>query len=59
MVLKNHVNLAFLRGAELTEARELLEGTGKGMRHIKVRSPKDIRKQAFAALVKEAARNDQ
>jgi hypothetical protein len=59
MALKNHVNLAFFRGAELTDAQALLEGTGKGMRHIKIRYAKDIRKQAFVALVKEAARNDQ
>jgi hypothetical protein len=34
---KAHVNVGFFRGAELTDPARLLEGTGKFMRHVKVR----------------------
>ena len=32
-----HVNVGFFRGAELADPAGLLEGTGKYMRHVKVR----------------------
>lgn len=48
------INFGFPRGAELES--ELLEGTGKGMRHIKVSSLDDIQPRAFASLLKAAAR---
>jgi hypothetical protein len=50
-----HVNLQFFRGAELDDPEGLLEGTGKGMRHVKVRSVEEIGKKAIAALVRAAA----
>ena len=56
MAYKNYVNLAFFRGADLTDAKGLLEGTGKGMRHVKIHSAKGIAKGAISALVKRAAR---
>jgi hypothetical protein len=34
---KDHVNVGFFRGAELPDANGLLEGTGKFMRHVKLR----------------------
>jgi hypothetical protein len=55
MAFKDHVNLAFFRGAELADPHGLLEGTGKGMRHVKFRSVSDIRAKTLAALVKAAA----
>lgn len=39
---KDSVNIGFMRGADLPDPRALLEGTGKQMRHIKVRSPEDV-----------------
>jgi hypothetical protein len=50
-----HVNLYFNQGVKLSSKR--LEGTGKGMRHIKVRSESDIDPEEFSGLLKEAARN--
>ncbi len=58
MAHRDHVNLVFFRGAELADPEGLLEGTGKGMRHIKVPAPTDLRMSAVTALVKEAARLD-
>ena len=55
MAFASHVNLAFFRGAELNDQDGLLEGTGKGMRHITIRSSKDVRRAAITALVKQAA----
>src|SRR5690349_17837508 len=34
---KSHVNVGFFRGAEIADPRHLLEGSGKLMRHVKVR----------------------
>ena len=51
----SHIDLGFFQGARLQSP--LLEGTGKGMRHIKVRSPQDITKneREISRLLKEAA----
>lgn len=36
-VFKHHVNVGFFRGAELPDPAGQLEGTGKRMRHVKIR----------------------
>ena len=56
----DRVHLYFTQGALLSKSdpSRLLQGSGKGVRHVKIRSAGDIRKQAIAALVKEAARLD-
>lgn len=46
LVYADHVDLGFFQGAKLKSS--LLEGTGKGLRHIKVRSEKDIKEKEFA-----------
>jgi len=38
---KAHVNLKFFKGTRLQERAGILEGTGKGVRHIKFRSPEE------------------
>lgn len=53
MHYKDHVNLGFYRGAKLKSKR--LEGMGKGLRHVKVRSKSDIYQKEFSRLLKEAA----
>jgi hypothetical protein len=50
----DYVNLGFLHAVELTDPKKLFEGTGKGMRHIKVRSEKDIPATQIKKWVKEA-----
>ena len=44
----------FARGTELADAEQLLEGTGKRARHVKVRSPEDVEKPGVRTLLKEA-----
>ncbi len=49
-----HVNVGFLRGAELADPARLLEGTGKYMRHVKLRPESDIDATALFKLVDTA-----
>ena len=53
---KGFVQLGFFRGASLADPKELLEGKGQYVRHVKVRATKDIDERAFAALLREGIR---
>ncbi|HKW17507.1 MAG TPA: DUF1801 domain-containing protein [Terriglobales bacterium] len=55
MVGKQHVTFAFMRGAALRDPEKLLEGTGKGVRHVKLRSVADVKKAGVKQLVVNAA----
>lgn len=39
---KTHVNVGFFRGAEIADPEGLLEGTGKFMRHVKLRPESEV-----------------
>lgn len=52
--IAKRINFGFPNGAQLES--ELLEGTGKGMRHIKIASLDEIQPRKFAALLKAAAK---
>jgi hypothetical protein len=49
------VQFGFLTGSSLADPGGLLEGTGRYVRHIKVRKVGDIDRPAFGALLKQAA----
>ena len=49
-----HVNVGFFRGAELADPAGLLEGTGKYMRHVKLRPDGDIDSTALIKLIESA-----
>lgn len=51
---KDHVDLGFFMGAKLKS--KLLEGTGKGLRHIKIWTESDINEDEFTRLLKDAAK---
>lgn len=51
---KNWINLGFYKGAHLSDPDDLLEGTGKNMRHVKIRNLDDISNPATNALIKAA-----
>ena len=53
-VFTAHVNVGFFRGAELTDPAQLLEGTGKFMRHVKLRPDSDVDATALITLVDTA-----
>ena len=54
----NHVNLGFYNGTELKDPKKMLQGTGKTMRHIKIKSLEDIDKEYFWELVSDAISKD-
>ena len=49
-----HVNVGFFRGAKLVDPAGLLEGTGKYMRHVKLRPESDIDATALLKLLDSA-----
>jgi hypothetical protein len=51
---KDDVNLGFYYGAELPDPEGLLQGTGKRLRHVKIREPKAIRGRALRRLLEAA-----
>jgi hypothetical protein len=53
-VFKAHVNVGFFLGAELDDPAGLLQGSGRRMRHVKVRPGVDLNVAALSALVHAA-----
>jgi hypothetical protein len=51
------VNLGFYYGAELPDPEGLLQGTGKLLRHVKIREPKAIRSRGLRQLLKVATKH--
>ena len=51
---KAHVNVGFFRGAEVADPEGLLEGTGKFMRHVKLRPERDVDATALMKLIETA-----
>lgn len=49
-----HVNVGFFRGAELDDPNGLLEGTGRFMRHVKLKPGREIDTQALTTLIQAA-----
>ena len=49
-----HVNVGFFHGAELADPDGLLEGTGKFMRHVKLRTGDEINAGALLKLIDTA-----
>lgn len=54
---KGDVNLGFYYGAELPDPEELLQGTGKLLRHVKIREEKAIRSKALRKLLELASKH--
>ena len=50
-IYQNHVNLGFYYGAELVDPEDLLEGTGKKLRHVKVRNVAEIEQSSLRDLL--------
>jgi hypothetical protein len=49
-----HVNVGFFRGAEIADPEGLLEGTGRFMRHVKLRPAEDVDANALRGLIHTA-----
>ncbi len=53
-VYRAHASVGFYHGAELEDPQGLLEGTGKHMRHVKVRPGVGVDRAALSALIHRA-----
>jgi hypothetical protein len=56
-VYPRHVNLGFNRGAELDDPEELLIGSGKIIRHLKVAEPHDLKKPYLRRFIRAAIKH--
>lgn len=54
---KSHVTLGFEKGTSLLDPENLLEGTGKNMRHIKFRPGRGVDDSAVTHLLRQALAN--
>ncbi|MGS5085946.1 DUF1801 domain-containing protein [Hydrogenophaga sp. A37] len=54
---KAHVNIGFFHGVALPDPTGLLEGTGKRMRHVKLRPGRPVDEAALDALIAAAYRD--
>ncbi len=53
-VHQNRVNLGFYYGADLADPDALLEGTGKKLRHVKIRDVDEINRPAVESLLRQS-----
>ena len=51
---KSHVNVGFYQGASLDDPAGLLEGSGRFMRHVKLRPGNEVNAAALQALIDAA-----
>jgi hypothetical protein len=56
-VFTAHVNVGFYQGAAIDDPFGLLEGTGRRMRHVKLRPGVDADAMALSHLIEEACAN--
>ena len=54
---KAHAGVGFFRGADLPDPAGLLEGSGKCMRHVKLRPGRELDEAALEALIAAAYRD--
>ena len=54
-----HVNVGFFRGAEIADPARLLEGTGRFMRHVKLRPGNEVDAGALTRLIETAYKDMQ
>jgi hypothetical protein len=55
VVGKNHVTFGFTRGTSLDDPTRLLDGTGKNLRHVKLRELADVRNPSLGKLILHSA----
>jgi hypothetical protein len=58
MIYPDHVNLGFFQGAKLGQKHKEIEGTGKALRHVKVKTVAAARQPVLARLIREAVTLD-
>lgn len=53
-IFSSHINLGFYHGASLADPVGLLEGTGRKLRHVKIRDLPSVQSEALAGLLRQA-----
>ncbi len=53
-IYTNHLNLGFNKGTLIEDPNKLLQGTGKLIRHIPIKTPNDYRNNEVKELIKSA-----
>ncbi len=53
-IFSSHLSVGFFQGAALDDPRRVLEGTGKRMRHVKIRPATAVDAEALLALIRAA-----
>lgn len=53
-VFSQHLNVGFFYGNELFDETEILQGTGKKMRHVKIRPGENVDEKAIFQLIEDA-----
>lgn len=54
--MKNHVNFGFYYGADLYDPAHRLEGIGKNLRHVKIRSVTEVKHSELRELLNQASK---
>jgi hypothetical protein len=55
MIGKSHITFGLYRATSLVDPEDLLEGTGKNLRHVKIRTVEDLRRPGLSQLIRAAA----
>jgi hypothetical protein len=55
-IASQHITFGFLRGTSLADQGKLLEGTGKNLRHVKLRQVEDLGNPELRKLIQAAAK---
>lgn len=58
MVYPDHLNLGFWRGADLAASSKLVEGTGKSLRHVKLKDAELAQSSGLKRLIRDAVALD-
>jgi uncharacterized protein DUF1801 len=56
-VYPRHVTLGFVHGADLADRAGVLQGRGKGMRHVRLHALADLDRREIRALLRQARRH--
>lgn len=56
-VYKEHLSIEFSNGAHFPDPHNVLEGGGKGRRHIKIRELKDIEEKSVSFYIQETTQH--
>jgi hypothetical protein len=56
MVGRNHVTLGFHKGTSLADPGKVLEGTGKNIRHVKLKTLEDLDSKSLRKLIQQASK---